>query len=528
MHAVRGGEPSLLWLPAAQHLLKALASEPEPLRGAGLRSALAQRVLDHAALQRLDRLVERAERWRGARAGRDSLGEMSGAERMTVVAEGHRALDLVRELAHVARPRIGAEELERFGGDRGHGPPRAPARLAEEIVGEGGNVLGAVAKGRQADGEDVEPVVEITAKAANGYVGLEIGVGGGDDADVHATSASASDPSHLALLEHAEEALLHGGRRLAHLVEEDGASVGLLEETLALASGAREGAPGVAEQLGLEERVGKRATALGHERLVATRSVDVDEEGEELLARARLPEEEDSRVSVEDLARELDGRTKPTLGADEAIEGRGFVAPRRRLPSERVVGQLELVAEPRVLAGEAPALGGAPYDHQELVGVPGLGDEVVDPPRVDRLHEVVDVGVGGQHDPHRVRLLLAPAQELDARHPRHAVVGHDDRHVRLGRETGEGLLPVAGPDHPKLGGQDGLQRVEHARLVVHDQDRRLVHEASRRAGGQRADHPAVAGPDARARTMGSRSVNSAPPAGRLWARISPPCFLTIS
>src|SRR5215470_2767581 len=270
MHAVRGHEQGLLWLPAAQHLLKALASEPEPLRGAGLRPALAQRILDHAALQRLDRLVERTERWRGARPGRDALGEMSGAEWMTVVGERDRALDLVRELAHVARPRIAAEELERFGGDRWHGPPRAPARLAQEIVGEGGNVLGAVAKGRQTDGKDVQPVVEIATKATNGHVGLEIGVGGGDDADVHAASAPAPDPSHLALLEHAEKTLLHGGRRLAHLVEEDGASVGLLEETLALAGGAREGAPGVAEQLGLEERVGKRATALGHERLVAT------------------------------------------------------------------------------------------------------------------------------------------------------------------------------------------------------------------------------------------------------------------
>src|SRR5262249_45579112 len=158
----------------------------------------------------------------------------------------------------------------------------------------------------------------------------------GDDANVHSASASAPDPSHLALLEHAEEALLHGGRRLAHLIEEDGASVGLLEETLALAGGAREGAPGVAEQLGLEAGVGKRATALGHERLVATRSVDMDEVGEELLARARLSEKEDGRVPVEDLARELDGRTESALGADEAIEGRGFVAPRRRLPSERV------------------------------------------------------------------------------------------------------------------------------------------------------------------------------------------------
>src|SRR5262249_42302342 len=138
-----------LRLPPAQHLLKALASEPESLRGARLRSALTERVLDHAALQRLDRLVERTKRGCGARARREGLGEMSGGERMTVVGEGHRALDLVFELAHVARPGITAEELERFGGDGRHGPPRAPARLAQEIVGEGGNVLGAVAKGRE-------------------------------------------------------------------------------------------------------------------------------------------------------------------------------------------------------------------------------------------------------------------------------------------------------------------------------------------------------------------------------------------
>src|SRR5262249_53232677 len=160
-----------------------------------------------------------------------------------------------------------------------------------------------------------------------------------------------------------------GGRRLAHLVEEDGAAVGLFEEPLALAGGARKGTPGVAEQLGLEQRVGKSATALGHEWLVATRAVDVNEMGEGRPARARLPEEKDGRVSVQDLARELDGGTEPALGADEVVEGRGLVPPGRRLPPERVVGQLELVAEPRVLAGEAPAFGGAPYDDQELVGI---------------------------------------------------------------------------------------------------------------------------------------------------------------
>jgi len=102
-----------LGLAPAQHLLEALAGEPESLCGARLRSALTQGVLDHAALERLHGLVERAQRGRGARAGRDALGEMSGSERVAVVGERHRALELVLQLAHVARPRIAPEQLER-------------------------------------------------------------------------------------------------------------------------------------------------------------------------------------------------------------------------------------------------------------------------------------------------------------------------------------------------------------------------------------------------------------------------------
>jgi hypothetical protein len=252
----------------------------------------------------------------------------------------------------------------------------------------------------------------------------------------------------------------------------------------------------MAEELGLEQRVGQGPAALGHERLGTARAIDVDEVGEELLAGAGLTEEEHRRVSVEDLARELDRGSEPGVGADEAVERRRLVAARRCVAPEGVVGHLELVAQPGILPGEAPALGGPAHDEEQLVGIPGLGDEMVDPSRVDRLHEVVDVSVRGQHDPDRVRrLLLAAPQQLDPGHPGHAVVGHDDRHLRLGGETGEGLLAVAGPQHPELGGEDRLERVEHARLIVHDQDRRLVHEASGR-GGRHVD--------ARAASAGSR------------------------
>ena len=167
--------------------------------------------------------------------------------------------------------------------------------------------------------------------------------------------------------------MLHRGRCLADLVEEDGAAVGLLEETLALTGGPGEGAAGVAEELGLEQRIGQGSAALGHERLGAAGPVDVDEVGEELLARAGLAEEEHGRLSVEHLARELDGGAEPGVGAHEPVERRRLLAARRRLAAEGVVGQVELVAEAGVLPGEAPALGGPSHDDQQLVGVPRLG-----------------------------------------------------------------------------------------------------------------------------------------------------------
>ena len=61
-----------------------------------------------------------------------------------------------------------------------------------------------------------------------------------------------ADAPDLALLEHAQQLGLDAERQLADLVEEDGAAVRRLEEALAVAIGAGEGAAHVAEQLGLD------------------------------------------------------------------------------------------------------------------------------------------------------------------------------------------------------------------------------------------------------------------------------------
>src|SRR6185437_10620158 len=87
-----------------------------------------------------------------------------------------------------------------------------------------------------------------------------------------------------------------GEREVADLVQEEGAAVGLLEEAAPRFVGAGEGAAIVAEELALEETLGHAGAVDGDERAPCPRGGDVDGAGEEPLARAALPMEEDRGV----------------------------------------------------------------------------------------------------------------------------------------------------------------------------------------------------------------------------------------
>src|SRR6266850_8059266 len=78
-------------------------------------------------------------------------------------------------------------------------------------------------------------------------------MGGGDYAHVDPSGSRLAEAAHLSLLEHAQQAALHGRTRVADLVEEQGAPIGKLEEPRSLGMGAREGAPRVTEHLALDQ-----------------------------------------------------------------------------------------------------------------------------------------------------------------------------------------------------------------------------------------------------------------------------------
>ena len=117
------------------------------------------------------------------------------------------------------------------------------------------------------DLEHVEAVVEVLAKLPLLERGLEVAVGGGDDAHVGLQSAGTADALELALLEDAQELRLQERAHLGDLVEEERAAGGLLDATDLARDRAGERALLVAEQLRLEELLGQRGAVDRHQRL---------------------------------------------------------------------------------------------------------------------------------------------------------------------------------------------------------------------------------------------------------------------
>ena len=146
--------------------------------------------------------------------------------------------------------------------------------------------------------DHVDAEVEVLAEAALLDRGLEVAVGGGDDAHVDRHLAVAADRANAPLLQRAQELRAAGWRHVADLVEEQRAAVGLHEQPGARRLGVGERAPGVAEQLALEQRLGHGRAVDGDERARAPASGVVQRARHQLLAGAALAGDEHRGVGV--------------------------------------------------------------------------------------------------------------------------------------------------------------------------------------------------------------------------------------
>ena len=150
------------------------------------------------------------------------------------------------------------------------------------------NVVAPIAQRRQLDRDDVKPVVQVLAERAFRDHLCQLGVGRGDDANIHLDRLVVTDAFELALLKRPQQLHLQRRAHRPHFVEEERAFVRLLESALARADGAGERAAHVTEQLGFEQRFGNRAAVERDEAMGAARAVVMNGARHHFLCRSRF------------------------------------------------------------------------------------------------------------------------------------------------------------------------------------------------------------------------------------------------
>ena len=168
--------------------------------------------------------------------------------------------------------------------------------LDDEVADQEGDVLAPLTQRRQVDVHDLQAVEQVLAEGAGAHARGEVGIARGDEPEVAADWAPATEAPKLPFLKHAEELTLRGEGNVGDLVEKEGGAMGQLEDSHPLVIGPRERAPLVAEQLTLEERWRDGVAVEGDELLRGARAELVDQAGDQLLAGTRLPRDQDGYV----------------------------------------------------------------------------------------------------------------------------------------------------------------------------------------------------------------------------------------
>src|SRR5437016_7795896 len=456
------GATFIVWTPSCDSIAVELSVERTPREAEQPRrlDALAARGLqgpqDLLALGRFERQLREPLPVGGAldvrleEVRREVLRQEDAA-----LADHHRALEDVGQLAHVPRPRVAREDLQDVRRDAGHRAPGLLVERRDEVAGGRLDVVRPAAQRRQVDGADVQAVVQVVAERALPHHVGEIAVGGGDDPDVDADRVGGADALDLAVLEHAQQLHLHAERQLADLVEEDGAPVRRLEEALAVAVGAGEGAAQVPEELALEERGGERGAVADDEGAVAKRREAVQRAGHQLLAGAALAGHQRRRGVAGQTLDEGEDLEHALRAGDDALER--DPALQALLQDAGAVLELALLEDGLEHTPEAPEV-------DRLL-------DVVRAPELDRLDGIRHRRVGAHEHGLDVGIaLLQMAEQLEPAHVRHADVGEDhvDRllveHLQRGRRA-VGHFHVEAP----LGEED-LEDLPDVRIVFDDQD----------------------------------------------------------
>src|SRR3989454_8653032 len=337
----------------------------------------------------------------------DSLDDLFGAAvfrqqvaiHVLLGGEHDGALDDIFKFTDVARPVVVHQE---FHSGSGEAPLRLCIFLAvtpEKVVDQQGNIFLAVAQRRQVDGNNVEPVEEVFAKAALAHQSHQIRIGGGQDANVHLDGFGTAQAHVLTLLNYAQQLGLGFRADGADFVEENGALVCHLEQAFLRGHGTRKCALEVAEQLGLEQVHRHRAGIDRHKGLVGSRRGGVDGLGDQLLSGAAVSGDQNRGARWGHLGDQIEHGQHVLALADNVW---------------KVVALLERALQLEIFLAQAATLDRLGHLGQQLVVGPRLGDVVLRT-TLECGASRIDRGVGGNQHYRKIRVAAANlAQQLQS------------------------------------------------------------------------------------------------------------------
>ena len=155
-------------------------------------------------------------------------------------------------------------------------------------------------------GEDCQPVVQVFTEFVFPHVIGQIPVGGGNNPYIQGDGLATTDPLNLALLQHPQQLGLQARIHFRNLIQQDGATVGLLELARGGCNRTGKGALLVAKQDGLQHILGNCRAVDRHERLVRPGRLLVNIARQHLFTSSTFPGNHHRRVTGCHLRRQLE------------------------------------------------------------------------------------------------------------------------------------------------------------------------------------------------------------------------------
>ena len=142
----------------------------------------------------------------------------------------------------------------------------------------------------------VEPIVQVTAKAAAQDLLFQVPIRSGDDPGLDHNRTGGTNRNHLTFLDRAQELHLGRGTHLPDLVEEERPRPSRDQEAILVLHRSREGPFHVTEELALQQALRQRSTVDREEGLLRAVRPGVDITRDDLFACSALPREKNRRT----------------------------------------------------------------------------------------------------------------------------------------------------------------------------------------------------------------------------------------